>query len=349
MQQTRSEEGGMAQKWKQRPEGSNWGDFGPDDQIGRLNLLTSETTVKAAKEVKEGLRFCLSLPLDVPATNVLNIKRQPPQMKPVMRDGLLAFDLRLSEIDPRLTEVNCDESWIISPQHSTQWDSFAHMGYQFDADGDGEPENVYYNGHHVHGDESGKPRFGEVGTHNLGIEHMAKACIQGRGVMIDFHAHFGREHKAVGYDDLMRIMESDGVEVEKGDLVCLHTGYADMVIEQGKDLDPDITRKHCPGIDSWDEKVLQWITDSGLAALISDNRAVEFEHYDLAPGIKQGPWYPIHHHCLFKLGIHLGELWFLSELAGWLREHKRHRFLLTAPPLYLPGAVGSPLNPIATV
>jgi len=27
------------QRWKHRPEGSNWGDFGPDDQLGRLNPL----------------------------------------------------------------------------------------------------------------------------------------------------------------------------------------------------------------------------------------------------------------------------------------------------------------------
>jgi hypothetical protein len=45
----------------------------------------------------------------------------------------------------------------------------------------------------------------------------------------------------------------------------------------------------------------------------------------------------------------LGELWFLSELAGWLAENNRSRFLLTAPPLRLPGAVGSPTTPVATV
>ena len=32
------------------------------------------------------------------------------------------------------------------------------------------------------------------------------------------------------------------------------------------------------------------------------------------------------------------------ELARWLRAHKRNRFLLTAPPLRLPGAVGSPAD-----
>ncbi len=58
---------------------------------------------------------------------------------------------------------------------------------------------------------------------------------------------------------------------------------------------------------------------------------------------------PIHHLCLFKLGVPLGEMWYLDELAGWLRAHGRSRFLLTAPPLRLPGIVGSPLTPIATV
>jgi hypothetical protein len=45
----------------------------------------------------------------------------------------------------------------------------------------------------------------------------------------------------------------------------------------------------------------------------------------------------------------LGELWQLTPLAQWLRAHGRYRFLLTAPPLRLPGAVGSPAMPVATV
>jgi hypothetical protein len=58
---------------------------------------------------------------------------------------------------------------------------------------------------------------------------------------------------------------------------------------------------------------------------------------------------PLHEHCLFKNGIHLGEMWYLTKLARWLREHRRNRFLLTAPPLRLPGAVGSPATPVGTV
>lgn len=61
------------------------------------------------------------------------------------------------------------------------------------------------------------------------------------------------------------------------------------------------------------------------------------------------PFLPLHELCLFKLGIHLGELWYLHDLAAWLRNAGRSRFLLTAPPLRLPGAVGSPVTPVATV
>jgi hypothetical protein len=47
--------------------------------------------------------------------------------------------------------------------------------------------------------------------------------------------------------------------------------------------------------------------------------------------------------------VHLGEIWHLTPLAHWLRAAGRSRFLLTAPPLRLPGAIGSPATPIATV
>jgi hypothetical protein len=56
----------MVKRWRIRPKHSNWGDFGDDDQIGRLNLITPERRRKAAEEVREGIAFCLSLPLDLP-------------------------------------------------------------------------------------------------------------------------------------------------------------------------------------------------------------------------------------------------------------------------------------------
>jgi len=167
-------------------------------------------------------------------------------------------------------------------------------------------------------------------------------------VMIDLHAHFGRKRHAVSFQELKEIMEKDDVTVERGDIVCLHTGFAEMVMEFKKNPTPEALHNTCTGLDGRDEKLLQWISDSGLSVLAADNYAVEL--------FSTTPWkttshamLPLHEHCLFKNGIHLGELWYFTPLANWLREHKRNRFLLTAPPLRLPGAVGSPATPIATV
>jgi hypothetical protein len=47
---------------------------------------------------------------------------------------------------PGATDVVCDDVVLLTLQYSTQWDSFAHVGSRFDADGDGKREGVFYNG-----------------------------------------------------------------------------------------------------------------------------------------------------------------------------------------------------------
>jgi hypothetical protein len=346
-------------RWKKKPEGSTWGDFGPDDQLGRLNLLTPEKVKQGVAEVREGLSFCLSLPLDYPGGNVLNPRRHPPVLRPTLRDGTPLMNYRLSSVDQNYTDVISDDLAILHLQYSTQWDSLAHVGSLFDADGDGVAEAVYYNGYrageHVIGPADGadaglSERIGPVSTSRalaLSVDNMARKCVQGRGVMVDLHAHVGRDHARIGHDDLMRILEADKVEVESGDMVCLHTGFADMLLEMKKKPDAHAAHHSCAALNGRDAKLLAWITDSGLCALIADNYAVEAfpaaSHQGCCAAL------PLHEHCLFKLGVNLGELWHLGPLAGWLRARKRNRFLLTAPPLCLPGAVGSPTTPIATV
>lgn len=74
-------------RWKRRPEGSTWGDFGPDDQLGRINLLTPERRKAAAAEVREGLTFCLSLPLDRPSEKVMAPYRHALVLRPGLDGG----------------------------------------------------------------------------------------------------------------------------------------------------------------------------------------------------------------------------------------------------------------------
>ena len=140
---------------------------------------------------------------------------------------------------------------------------------------------------------------------------MAEHGLQGRGVMIDLHAHLGREPVAVGYDALMRVLEADKVEVETGDMVCLHTGFGELLLEQGGAPDPAIVNNACAALDGRDQRLLHWITDSGLACLIADNYAVET--HPALPGEGCCAQLPLHEHCLFKLGVNLGELWHLTR------------------------------------
>ncbi len=103
----------------------------------------------------------------------------------------------------------------------------------------------------------------------------------------------------------------------------------------------------CTALEGRDPALQEWIRDSGLVALIADNYAVERAPSRTGDGKRA--MLPIHELCLFKLGIPLAEIWWLGDLAAYFAETGRNSCLLTAPPLRLPGAVGSPATPVATV
>jgi kynurenine formamidase len=344
-------------RWKRRPPGSTWGDWGADDELGRLNLVTAEKVLQGIAEVRVGKTFCLSLPLDYPGGTVVSPRRQPPVLKPTLREGKALMNYPLRCDDPTALDVISDDQVVLTLQYSTQWDSLAHVGQFFDVEGNGKPVDCYYNGFragdHVVGptiyrDGQETPSGQPQGARHLGVEKIAETCVQGRGVMIDLQAHHGRTGHVVGYDDLMRILETDKVVVEEGDFVCLRTGFAQLLLDMNKEPDRAVLFNTTSALDGRDDRLLQWITDTGLTALFADNYAVE-----AVPSRPCADSYcatlPLHAHCLFKLGVYLGEMWYMTALADWLRAHGRSRFLLTAPPLRLPGAVGSPATPVATV
>ncbi|MFT4045001.1 MAG: cyclase family protein [Gordonia sp. (in: high G+C Gram-positive bacteria)] len=347
----------MSKRWKHRPENSTWGDWGDDDELGRINLIDEAKVLQGVREVTEGKAFSLSLPLDYPGGSALNQRRYPPITKPtedLAHNQDTFFNIvAKDQIDPSLTDVWGDDQVTLWLQYSTQWDALSHQGQLFDADGDGIAEPVYYNGYRpgvdivgpkedAKGDGSGSKSF----NFHLGIEHLAEHGVQGRGVLIDLRRHLGDDWQPVNYATLSDILKADNVVVEPGDIVLLHTGFATTVLSWAKNPDPAKIQAMHPYLDASDDAILQWIIDSQLSALVADNYAVEGW---AAQSPEPHTLLPIHNLCLFRLGIPLGELWYLDALATWLREHNRSRFLLTAPPLNLPGVAGSPLTPVATV
>lgn len=99
---------------KSGPPGNAWGLYGPDDDLGRLNLLTPEAVVAAAQEIREGLRIRIDWPLDRPSFPTFERKQ--------FEHAVLAKD------SPAIMN---DDTININTQSSTQWDGFRHFGVLF--------------------------------------------------------------------------------------------------------------------------------------------------------------------------------------------------------------------------
>src|SRR3990172_10659154 len=142
------------------PEGSAWGLFGDDDQLGCLNLLTPERAVAAARLVRKGAVFPLNLRIDEPNPPLYG-RRAPPHHL-IEEGGGVARDDYL------------DNFW---PQASSQWDSLRHIRH---------PRDGFYNGvkdEQISLDEGSK----------LGMENFARCGIVGRGVLLDVERYLQRQ------------------------------------------------------------------------------------------------------------------------------------------------------------
>ena len=114
--------------------------------------MTPAKVLQGIAEVKLGKTFCLSLPLDYPGGSSINPRRKPPVLTPTERNGKPNMTYPLRCDDPTALDVVCDDQVLLTLQYSTQWDSLAHVGQMFDADGDGKPEDVFYNGYRAGSD-----------------------------------------------------------------------------------------------------------------------------------------------------------------------------------------------------
>jgi hypothetical protein len=79
-----------------------------------------------------------------------------------------------------------------------------------------------------------------------------------------------------------------------------------------------------------------------IAAVAADNYAVEVRPSQLPPFRS-----PFHICAIPNMGLTLGEIFYLEELAPDCAADGQYAFLLVAPPLPVTRGVGTPINPYA--
>jgi kynurenine formamidase len=94
-----------------------------------------------------------------------------------------------------------------------------------------------------------------------------------------------------------------------------------------------------PGL-SW--RCAEYLHEKKAAAVAVDNVAVE-----VSPPEIEGTTLLFHMLALREMGMMLGEMWDPEALGADCAQDHVYEFMLVAQPLLLPGAVGSPVAPLA--
>lgn len=292
-------------------EPNNWGRWGADDQRGTTNLLTPERVAAAAQLVRTGKRFSLGLPVGGPPT---------PGFRPAVEHLFTATtgDKVLGEF------IQYSDDWLVmNTQATTQLDGLAHFG----------AKDLLYNGYWA----------GLVtatsGARRLGMHHQANGVV-GRGVLLDVARQLSLERLEPGFaidgDLLAATAEQQGVEVRAGDILLVRTGHLGwwFALEDRSSFvgsDPGLSPRAIP-----------WLAERDVALVATDTLAVE-----VLPPEEGLPPLALHVGALRDLGLLLGELFDLDELAADCAEDRVYEFFFVAAPLPIVNGVASPLNPIA--
>lgn len=311
------------------PAGSSWEVFGQGNQLGTINRLTPERVAAAARSIRTGQRFGLDYP-------VTAFEPYPTGTRHPLRHTVFANN-----------EYHRDDyvdSFYL--QASSQLDALRHIGH---------PEHGFYGGV--------TPEQNTQHTDALGIHLWAESGIAGRGILLDvprfFEAH-GRPYDtestiAIDADLLDALVAFHGVELRGGDLLLLRTAWAERYLAKSPAERAKTPWRASPGL-AQKENVLRWLWDNEIALVAADNLAVEADpvidsdfHYAADTPPEKGVDHAgmLHRPLIALLGMALGELWRLDELAESCAADGVYEFFLTVKPLNLIGGAGSPPNAIA--
>ena len=302
----------------------NWGKWGPQDEIGTLNYTRAEDIVAAARLVRKGKVISLALNFDQHGPQ--GAKSKYPSLGRInplhtmLRTGTDAYSGVLDQRGIRAA----DDMVVMPLQCGTQWDGLGHVFY----------ENSMWNGYDCR-------EVSSSGAQKCGIEKTKNRMV-GRGVFLDVPRMLGQkwleDGHAISCDELDRTAKFQNVELRRGDFVIVRTGQMEAKLEAG-------SWDGYPGGDApgFGFETLEWIQRTELAALASDTWGCEVRPNESESGINQ-PWHWI---TIPIMGMTMGEIFYVKELAEDCAADKVYDVLFVAPALPITGAVGSPTNPLA--
>jgi len=291
---------------------SNWGRWGPDDELGTLNLVTPAHVAAAAALARTGRVFDRGYTLGANGPQIgLGGRINPVHLMSVTGE-------------PRFPDGGgFTDDFIFMPlQCATQWDGLAHVFY----------DDVCYN------DVSIDAVTARGGASRLAIDALARGVI-GRGVLLDVARLHGVDclepDHGITPAELDATCAAQGVEVRDGDIVLLRTGWTRVFREQSATdfmmREPGLTVECC-----------RWLHEHDVAAVAADNWGVE-QYPCPDPDLRM----PVHYVLIRDMGMTLGEMFDLEALAADCATDGVYEFLLCAPALKIANAVGTPLNPLA--
>jgi kynurenine formamidase len=312
-----------------RLQGTAWELWGPSDELGTLNHLTPERVLAARNSILTGEVIPLNLSLT---------EFDPPIIAHRGSVEHTVFGLNAFHRDDRI------DSFF--PQASTQLDGLRHFG---------NPDRGFYNG--------ADPERLVAGDPALGIQIVAQRGIAGRGLLIDVAGY--REavdrpidqtrNEQIPVSDLDAALEWQGSAVQPGDILLIRTGWLDHFRSQRERALGGVVS---PGL-AQTEETAAWLWDHQVAVAAADNIALEAwpasdsqltVDAELTGAMERSSHTGMLHRILIPLlGLTIGELWALDELAVACAARGRYDVFLTAQPMNLVGGVGSPANAMAII
>jgi len=297
----------------------NWGRWGPNDEAGTLNYVSPADVVAAARLIRRGKVFSLGL----------NFDRNGPQ-KGLWGNRFNPIHTMLATGTDAVSGVQdkgglryADDMVSLPLQCGTQWDALGHIFY----------DDRMWNGYDARLVDSN-------GAQKNSIDKVKDRMV-GRGVLLDVARHCGVPHledgTAITIEDLDATAKAQGVEVRRGDFVIVRTGQMEQRLDNGDW--GGYGGGDAPGLAF---ETCEWIHQKEIAAICTDTWGCEVRPNETAEASQ--PWHWV---VIPMIGITMGEIFYLRDLAADCAQDRVYEFFFCGPPLPITRAVGSPINPMA--